>query len=169
MANYLRDPGPERFWRGVLRRQARSGLGVRAFCRDAGLSEPSFYAWRRTIRQRDDERKEDGPAGGREPRRGGVRKAGSRNGRRKTTSLSVKRNVLKTRGSRKTPKPTGKSSGSTQPAFLPVVLDIENDTDRGSAIVVELCGGRRLLLPESTSPGRLAAIVHAVECEEAVS
>lgn len=41
------------FWRGVLRRHARSGMSVRAFCGREQVSEPSFYAWRRTLRERD--------------------------------------------------------------------------------------------------------------------
>lgn len=50
-----RDRGKERFWRRVLRRWRRSGLSVRRFCEQQGLSEPSFYAWRRTIAERDRE------------------------------------------------------------------------------------------------------------------
>ena len=52
MANRLRDVGKEAFWRDVLRRYERSGESVRAFCRQEGLAEPNFYAWRRTIAQR---------------------------------------------------------------------------------------------------------------------
>jgi hypothetical protein len=48
-----RDRGKEHFWRHVLRQWRRSGQGVRRYCAEHGLSEPSFYAWRRTIRQRD--------------------------------------------------------------------------------------------------------------------
>jgi transposase-like protein len=48
-----RDRGKERYWRRVLRHWQRSGQGVRAFCSAYGLSEPLFYAWRRTIQQRD--------------------------------------------------------------------------------------------------------------------
>jgi transposase len=33
----------------VLARWRRSGLSVRAFCRAEGVSEPSFYAWRRKL------------------------------------------------------------------------------------------------------------------------
>jgi hypothetical protein len=33
----------------------RSGLSVRAFCRERGLLEPNFYAWRRTLAARDAE------------------------------------------------------------------------------------------------------------------
>lgn len=53
MANQQRDAEKERFWRKAIRRQAASGLAVRVFCRQEGLSEPSFYAWRQTIRERD--------------------------------------------------------------------------------------------------------------------
>ncbi len=42
----------ERFWQGVLKEQAKSGLTVKAFCRQRGVSVPSFYAWRRKLRKR---------------------------------------------------------------------------------------------------------------------
>jgi hypothetical protein len=56
MANGQRDSKREALWRGVLSRQRESDLTVRAFCRREKVSEPSFYAWRRVIRQRDAER-----------------------------------------------------------------------------------------------------------------
>ncbi len=48
-----RDVGKERFWRRVLRLWRRSGLSVRDFCAEQGLTEPLFYAWRRVIAERD--------------------------------------------------------------------------------------------------------------------
>ncbi len=48
-----RDPAREAKWRQVLARQGKSGLSVRVFCRREGLPESAFYAWRRTIQQRD--------------------------------------------------------------------------------------------------------------------
>src|SRR5262245_7956986 len=48
-----RDLNKEWFWRRMLRQWQRSGLSVRAFCEEAGLSQASFYAWRRTLAQRD--------------------------------------------------------------------------------------------------------------------
>ena len=39
-------------WREVLKRQAKSGLSVRAFCAAEGVSAPSFYSWRRKFRDR---------------------------------------------------------------------------------------------------------------------
>jgi hypothetical protein len=50
-----RDCGKERFWRRTLRQWRRSGLSVRAFCAEHDLAEPSFYAWRRIVAQRDQE------------------------------------------------------------------------------------------------------------------
>lgn len=56
MAGLGRDESREAIWRGVLGRFSGSGLSVRAFCRRERLNEASFYAWRRTIAQRDAER-----------------------------------------------------------------------------------------------------------------
>jgi hypothetical protein len=47
-----RDLEREEFWRDVLARFGTSGLNVRTFCARERLSEPSFYAWRRTLRER---------------------------------------------------------------------------------------------------------------------
>lgn len=44
------DIEKQQFWRLVFEEHAKSGLSVRAFCRQESLSEPSFYSWRRTIR-----------------------------------------------------------------------------------------------------------------------
>ncbi len=38
------------YWRSLIRRQDSSGLTVSAFCERAGVSEPSFYSWRRRLR-----------------------------------------------------------------------------------------------------------------------
>jgi hypothetical protein len=43
----------EQFWRDMLQRWHRSRQTIRDFCAEHHLSEPSFYAWRTTIAQRD--------------------------------------------------------------------------------------------------------------------
>jgi hypothetical protein len=48
-----RDPGKEQHWRHLIDQWQSSGLSVRAFCLRQRLAIPSFYAWRRTLRQRD--------------------------------------------------------------------------------------------------------------------
>jgi transposase-like protein len=51
--NNQRSRSKEQFWRRMVRQCQGSGLSVRAFCEDYGLSEPSFYAWRRILKERD--------------------------------------------------------------------------------------------------------------------
>lgn len=51
-----RDPKREAYWRRLIGRWRESGLGVRPFCRREKVSEPSFYAWRRVIVERDCQR-----------------------------------------------------------------------------------------------------------------
>lgn len=45
----------ETWWRGIVRRQELSDLSIRDFCAEEGISEPSFYAWRKKLRQRPDD------------------------------------------------------------------------------------------------------------------
>ncbi|HMP06195.1 MAG TPA: hypothetical protein PJ982_07600, partial [Lacipirellulaceae bacterium] len=54
MANRERDAAKERRWRDLMERHAASGLSVREFCRRESLIESAFYAWRRTIGERDE-------------------------------------------------------------------------------------------------------------------
>ena len=53
MARGQRDPDLERQWRERVARWTASGLSVRAFCRQHGLIETSFYFWKRELRARD--------------------------------------------------------------------------------------------------------------------
>lgn len=48
-----RDSRKEQHWRRWIDHWQRSGLSVRAFCDCHQLAVPSFYAWRRTLQQRD--------------------------------------------------------------------------------------------------------------------
>lgn len=41
----------QRRWRNLLKRQASSGQSVREFCETEGISQPSFYAWRKRLRE----------------------------------------------------------------------------------------------------------------------
>lgn len=38
------------FWRMVIQMQEESGLSVRKFCEQEGVSQASFFAWRRKLR-----------------------------------------------------------------------------------------------------------------------
>jgi len=43
----------EQFWQGVIQEQKGSGLSISAFCRKRGVSDASFFSWRRKLTQRD--------------------------------------------------------------------------------------------------------------------
>lgn len=47
-----RDLDKQAFWQRKLQAQVRSGLSIRAFCRQERLSEPGFYHWRRELARR---------------------------------------------------------------------------------------------------------------------
>ena len=51
-----RDVEKEKYWRGVIREGARSGLSIREFCRQKRIKESQFYAWRRELKYRDEEK-----------------------------------------------------------------------------------------------------------------
>ena len=52
MAKRRRRGEREAFWQAAVRRHQSSGQSVRAFCLAERLSEASFYAWRRTLHER---------------------------------------------------------------------------------------------------------------------
>lgn len=54
MVGGQRDPALERQWRDRVARWQASGLSVRVFCRRQGLTEPTFYYWKRELRARDE-------------------------------------------------------------------------------------------------------------------
>jgi len=43
------DGDQEQFWRMAIETWQASGLSVRQFCAGEGLSEPSFYSWRKKL------------------------------------------------------------------------------------------------------------------------
>ena len=48
-----RDTGREQFWRETIAAWQKSGQSITAFCSGRGLSQASFFSWRRTLRVRD--------------------------------------------------------------------------------------------------------------------
>ncbi len=46
-----KDGKKELQWRGIVERQAKCGLSIRDYCAKEGISQASFYAWRRRLRQ----------------------------------------------------------------------------------------------------------------------
>lgn len=53
MAKRFQSADKDSYWRWHVDMQAAGGVSVRAYCGRHGLSEPTFYAWRRKIHERD--------------------------------------------------------------------------------------------------------------------
>ena len=53
MVRGQRNHAKEQHWRRQVAGWRRSGDSVRAYCQAHGLSEQSFYQWRRVLAQRD--------------------------------------------------------------------------------------------------------------------
>lgn len=54
----------EQFWRMAIETWQASGLSIRQFCKNEGLSEPQFYSWRKKLAgdsTEHDEKNEPGP------------------------------------------------------------------------------------------------------------
>ncbi len=49
MMNKSQSLGPDQ-WRQIIDEQRRSGLTVAAYCRDRGIKDSAFYAWKRRLR-----------------------------------------------------------------------------------------------------------------------
>jgi transposase-like protein len=51
----------ERFWRKLVAGQSQSGVSIREWCDRHGVSEPSFYFWRRELARRREQRQGASP------------------------------------------------------------------------------------------------------------
>src|ERR1044071_2346489 len=51
--NEERAPSKLNQWRERIHEQERSGLSVKYFCKERGLTECSFYAWRKRLRKKE--------------------------------------------------------------------------------------------------------------------
>jgi transposase-like protein len=61
-----RDRQREERWRAIMREHARSGMGIRGFCRKSNLRETAFYFWRRELQRRKAEQEQRRPQGNRQ-------------------------------------------------------------------------------------------------------
>ena len=48
------DSEQQQFWQMVMETFKSSGLSVRNFCKQEGLSEPAFYSWRKKLTKNDE-------------------------------------------------------------------------------------------------------------------
>ena len=49
------DTDQQQFWRMAIETWQASGLSIRQFCKQEGLTEPAFYSWRKKLTGSDTE------------------------------------------------------------------------------------------------------------------
>ena len=106
----------EKLWREHLARQAAGKLSIREYCARAGVSEPSFYAWRRELARR------DATTGQRaEPRKS---QAASSRPASRQVEAAVRKSAAASHPANAAPlKPAaGQRQAHCQPCFLPVSI-----------------------------------------------
>ena len=52
MTNQERVAERRKFWTELIARQKQSGKTVEAFCQENGVGRPSFYAWRKRLKEK---------------------------------------------------------------------------------------------------------------------
>jgi hypothetical protein len=122
-----------RYWRAVVRRQEGSGLSVAAFCRSEGVSEASFYAWKRRL----------------------TRDAGQVSGsRRPATPKTAARTAPRSR-----PK-TASETAQLATGFVPVRI---RDEPRRAMFQVRWPGGFSVRIPAECDRGDVEVVLTAVD------
>ena len=56
MSKTSRSSEREQLWREIILGWKQSGQSVREYCRIRGVTEPNFYAWRRSLAEREHQR-----------------------------------------------------------------------------------------------------------------
>jgi transposase-like protein len=134
-----RDLKKELYWRKILREHRQSGFTIRDFCRQKGLAEPLFYAWRREVQRRD------------QPSVGARWRTGK-------ASRPVSAQAVRP-GSSKTAKPKGDGA-----AFVSVKLsDVALSPANADAVECHFPSGAVLRMPPGMEPAAVAALVRAWE------
>ena len=128
-----RDLGKERFWRRMLRLWRRSGCSVRDFCGEHDLSEPSFFAWRRTLAERDRQR---------------TPRCESRRGESKARAAAASSAAAAAGdGNEGGDDRPSISKAIQQPVFVPLRVVATTSQHPGAAFEVVLHGGRIVRVP----------------------
>jgi len=140
MARGQRDRVKERHWRRHVAAWRRSGQSVRAYCEAEGLSEASFYAWRRVLAER--------------------RQVGATRAERIQSAAAPP--PATSRSGRAAPgSGAATASAATVAAFVPVRL--VEDAASASAVEVVLRGGRVVRVAAGFAAKTLREVVATLE------
>ena len=156
-----RDLKKEASWRRLIRRQARSGLTIRAWCLDQRVNEATLYWWRRELARRD---AEQAPS----TRQGKQQADLNRRDLRKTTSQPQQVRPVASAAERRdqpvasSAEQCSRDSGS-RPVFVPVRLAEEDRETGGSRIEIVLTDGRCVRVTGSVDRQALTDVLTVLE------
>jgi len=131
-----------RYWRAVVRRQEGSGLSVAAFCRLEGVSEASFYVWKRRLKE------DTGQA------------SGSRQATPKAAARTTRKDPLKKSPLKKSRPKTGGEPGPMAAGLVPVRI---SDGPRRAMFQVCWPGGFSVRVPTACDRADVEVVLTAVD------
>lgn len=139
-----------KYWRAVFERHARGGLSVATFCHEEGISESSFYRWKRILGTSSTRVVSPSPTKVRKPNRSPEprpRRAGGSG----TEPEAMTRDVLHRR--------SGPSVAAS--SFVPVRI---TETPRGrTAIRVAWPNGLSVQIPAAVDPAEVENVLRLVD------
>ena len=130
-----RSAAKERFWREVIAEHAVSGLSVKAHCVKRGVSEASFFSWRRELAHRDAELRRPSKA---------------------PQPLDAKRE-------RQTSRRLASPGSSSPPLWAQLHVTSAEASSRAAAIEIVLPAGVRVLVSEGASRQALMDVFAVLE------
>jgi len=141
MAEVSRGVIKEAFWRRMVQAQSDSGLSIRAWCRDQGLKDTTFYWWRRELTRRDTT--SGSPAFLSQPPTSRVHQPPGRAGR-DSAKIAVRPSSRQGQRATSVALPKRTEPIDTPPSFVPVHVAKDNAGagDRGSQIEIMWPDGR---------------------------
>jgi len=153
------DPEKERYWRGLVQGQGRSGQSVREYCRGAGVKESAFYWWRRELARRTETQKAAGSRGER-----------GRRAARSSAEERIKRSGKSSRGRRRrqnkpamaTP-PGGRSPSDDASPFVPIHLLAGHGVEHAAVVEIYLGDGRMVRVGPGVDRQTLGEVLAALE------
>ena len=133
----------ERFWREHVALQAAAGLTVRAYCRQHGLTEPSFYSWRQELARR---------------------AATARNGAPSTVASTVRSRATSAHASRQSA--SSPSSAAKPAAAVFARLDVRSEPPLShERIEIVLGDGAVVRVPRGVDEATLRAVLAAARAQ----
>ena len=160
---WIRDQDKEDYWKTQLRLWQESGLSVRAFCKERGLIETSFYAWRREliVRARENGETEEAAIAENSPRNS------VKDSRGRTLSVRFKQTDQLSSKSELKSNPPESTNGPFVPLSIvqdkPQVAAKTSDSESSGVIKISTPSGYQICISKATDLNLLNQVLSTLE------